>query len=124
LPFQGADPFPISGGEEPPIRAVIQVSLAADAVLIPRPILTRQCGDGWPTFTVFVKVGIHRGIMGSSINREWSLESSTQNQNNKLSASVVPTFTKNVKVGHPSVHALVKGWQGYKGAVDKCYDGG
>jgi hypothetical protein len=52
------------------------------------------------------------------------LESSTQNQNNKLSASVVPTFTKNVKVGHPSVHALVKGWQGYKGAVDKCYDGG
>jgi len=30
------------------------------------------------------------------------LESSTQNQNNKLSASVVPTFTKNVKVGHPS----------------------
>jgi hypothetical protein len=28
--------------------------------------------DGWPTFTFFVKVGIHREIMGSSINRKRS----------------------------------------------------
>jgi hypothetical protein len=81
--------------------------------------------DRWPTFTVFVKVGIHAaGNHGVEYKSRMELESSTQNQNNKLSASVVPTFTKNVKVGHPSVHALVKGWQGYKGAVDKCYDGG
>ena len=29
LPFAGADPVPDSGGEEPPIRALIQVRLAA-----------------------------------------------------------------------------------------------
>ena len=59
--------------------------------------------DGWPTFTVFVKVGIHTaGNHGVEYKSRMELESSTQNQNNKLPASVVPTFTKNVKVGHPS----------------------
>jgi hypothetical protein len=67
---------------------------------LPRDLL---CSDGWPTFTVFVKVGIHAaGHHGVEYKSRMELESSTQNQNNKLSASVVPTFTKNVKVGHPS----------------------
>jgi hypothetical protein len=67
------------------------------------PLLARRCVDGWPTFTVFVKVGIHAaGNHGVEYKSRMELESSTQNQNNKLSASVVPTFTKNVKVGHPS----------------------
>ena len=67
-----------------------------------------DANDGWPTFTFFVKVGIHAaGNHAVGYKSRMELESSTQNQNNKLSASVVPTFTKNVKVGHPSVRLLV-----------------
>jgi hypothetical protein len=67
---------------------------------LPHPWLFK---DGWPTFTFFVKVGIHAaGHHGVEYKSKTELESGTQNQKNKLPASVVPTFTKNVKVGHPS----------------------
>ena len=49
-------------------------------------------------------MGIHAaGHHGVEYKSRMELETGTQNQNNKLSASVVPTFTKNVKVGHLSL---------------------
>src|ERR1017187_5728064 len=53
------------------------------------------------------------------------LESGSQNQRNKLPAAVVPTFTKNVKVVHPSQrhrnlqrrrHVPIKCWDSQAGS--------
>jgi hypothetical protein len=60
--------------------------------------------DGWPTFTFFVKVGIHAaGNHAVEYKSRMELESNTQNQNNKLSASVAHLYKK--RKGGPPVRS-------------------
>jgi hypothetical protein len=53
---------------------------------------------GWPTFTFFVKVGIHEGLRRhfSSQPRSASLR---PQRKAVIARLIVPTFTTNVKVG-------------------------